>query len=407
MEVIFLKLKRYYIAFFILSFVLTGCSHKEDEKAFEIVKYEDRIIKDTTFDDLVLEMMEANPEDRDFSVTLSDEDLLLPDEALWLKEFEIKVLRKEPISKDEYLEYFDRYAFYYDTLDTEDSDDDGLPNWLEEKYHTNPFERDTDEDGLLDGYEVFSSMTNPLEKDSDNNGVDDGDEDYDKDGLTNIEEQFFGSEAFIYDTDNDGLNDYEESIWLTDPNKQDTDEDGIYDGIEVFVTETNPLKVTSKKDGIKDGDKTFEVNYVCAYKDGEWKSTIFKQSMLNKIEVPENEGEFIAIVHTEQLGQNISKMSIEAESMINKSFTAGAISPFFLLRSENKEKIEVSIELLYKETKEASALYFSDLTNERSWPIKTTSDKKGHLKTEPFEMDLSHYFYLKDFDKEVEKWNNW
>lgn len=390
-----------------MPFIFSGCVKKDDEKAFEIIKYEDRIIKETTFDDLVLEMMEANPEDRDFSITLSDEDQFLPEEERWLKEFEVKVLRKEPISKEEYLEYFDRYAFYYDTLDTEDSDGDGLPNWLEEKYHTNPLERDTDGDGLLDGYEVFSSMTNPSEKDSDNNGVEDGDEDYDSDGLTNIEEQFFGSEAFIFDTDNDGLNDYEESIWQTDPNRQDTDEDGIYDGIEVFVTETNPLKSASTKDGIKDGDKTFEVNYVCAYKEGEWKATILNQSIMDKIKTPENEGEFIAIVHIKLLGSNISKINIEVESMINETFTEGAISPFFLLKSENKEKIDASIEFLYKQTKESSVLYFADLEKERSWPVQTASYKKGHLKTEVFEMDLNHYFYLKDFEKEVEKWNDW
>lgn len=402
-----MKKKEYIAILCLLAATLSGCTQKPEEKAFEIIKYEDRVTEEITFDDLVLEMMEANPEDRDFTVELEEDDWFLPQDALWLKEFELKVLRKEPITKEEYLEYFDRYAFYYDTLDTEDSDGDGLPNWLEEKYHTNPLARDTDGDGLLDGYEVFSSMTDPLKKDTDDNGIEDGDEDYDNDGLTNIEEQFFGSEAFIYDTDNDGLSDYEEAVYKTDPTMQDTDGDGIYDGIEVYITDTNPLKVASGKDEISDGEKLYDINYICHYKDGNWNSTLLKQYAVEKINEPQEPGQFIAIVHINLLGRDISNIGIGVKSMERTSFTEGAISPFFMVSSKNKEKIELSIEFLYKETNVPAGIYFADLEKERSWPVQTVSDKKGHFQTEIFEMNLNQYFYLKDVSVEIDKWNNW
>ena len=82
------------------------------------------------------------------------------------------------------------------------------------------------------------------------------DDDTDSDGLTNKEEQEKGTNPNKADSDNDGLIDkYEIETSKTDPLKYDTDGDGISDGDEL-VLELDPLKEDSKGDGVKDGDRT-------------------------------------------------------------------------------------------------------------------------------------------------------
>ncbi len=61
----------------------------------------------------------------------------------------------------------------------------------------------TDTDTLNANYE-FSVGSNPHDDDSDNNGIPDGHEDYDGDGLVNIDEQSLGADALLPDTDDDG-----------------------------------------------------------------------------------------------------------------------------------------------------------------------------------------------------------
>ena len=53
--------------------------------------------------------------------------------------------------------------------------------------------KDTDGDGLNDGFEYKYLNTDVLKKDSDGNGISDADEDYDKDGVSNIKEQELGT----------------------------------------------------------------------------------------------------------------------------------------------------------------------------------------------------------------------
>lgn len=60
------------------------------------------------------------------------------------------------------------------------------------------------------------------------------DEDFDRDGLTNAEEQQLQTDPYSADTDADGLYDREEvSAWHTDPLNPDTDADSYLDGAEV------------------------------------------------------------------------------------------------------------------------------------------------------------------------------
>lgn len=76
-----------------------------------------------------------------------------------------------------------------DEIDYEkDTDEDGIPDFIEEEFGTDINSSDTDNDGLSDLFELVNGITDPTIPDSDGNGISDGDEDYDGDGLTNIQE---------------------------------------------------------------------------------------------------------------------------------------------------------------------------------------------------------------------------
>ncbi len=145
-----------------------------------------------------------------------------------------------------------------------DSDGDGLLNFEEKEqlyypltivdwngdgimdHRPDPYNADTDGDGLSDGREVMLEGTNPLTADTD------------RDGLTDLEELIsYLTDPNTPDTDGDSLPDLAEvtHVWensyvdwsgdgrfdnTTDPNDRDTDRDQLTDGRE--VTEgTNPL----------------------------------------------------------------------------------------------------------------------------------------------------------------------
>ena len=145
-----------------------------------------------------------------------------------------------------------------------DTDNDTLPDYLEILYLTDLYNSDTDNDGLYDGVEVYRTYTDPLRVDTDNNGINDSDEDYDNDGLTNIEEKNHGTDYDNVDTDFDSLSDYDEingaktkdglKTYQTNPLSDDTDGDGLRDDTELKLN-LNPLnssdantKVNQKSD---------------------------------------------------------------------------------------------------------------------------------------------------------------
>ena len=87
---------------------------------------------------------------------------------------------------------------------------------------SDPFEPDTDFDGIPDGLEIrgtnaWACRTNPRQDDSDS------------DGLTDVQETH------------------------ANPCQSDTDDDGLRDGDEVLRYETNPLNADHDGDGLKDG----------------------------------------------------------------------------------------------------------------------------------------------------------
>jgi len=88
-----------------------------------------------------------------------------------------------------------------------DSDRDGLTDVEEGKWRTNPFDPDTDKDGLKDGEEVYTYKTDPLNPDSDADLLKDGEEVH---------------------------------KYTTNPNKADTDDGGVIDGHEVLEDGTDP-----------------------------------------------------------------------------------------------------------------------------------------------------------------------
>lgn len=142
-----------------------------------------------------------------------------------------------------------------------DTDGDGLPDSIEEYLGSDPNNIDADGDGLNDYYEVFGTFTDPTKADTDENGVNDGDEDFDEDGLTNLEEFDNKTNPYIADTDSDGLSDGDEvKTHGTDPLVADTDGDGLDDGDEI-VLGTNPLVQDTDGDDIIDSKEKIQQTF--------------------------------------------------------------------------------------------------------------------------------------------------
>lgn len=139
-----------------------------------------------------------------------------------------------------------------------DSDGDGLPDDLENSTGTDPFDDDTDDDGLIDGpgsgEDVNASgttdpgETNPRNSDSDGDGIQDGTEK----GLNTPEGTDTDLSICIFDAD---------PSTTTDPLNPDSDGDGLLDGEEDFNIngamepgETSPILEDTDGDTVKDGD---------------------------------------------------------------------------------------------------------------------------------------------------------
>ncbi len=160
---------------------------------------------------------------------------------------------------------------------------------------TDPNNRDTDGDGLMDGIELGRTespdpacgcvngsaepycgctqeeyesrtkaecaryfygaatpvnATSPVLADTDGDGLMDGEEDRNRNGRLDLGE----TDPNNPDTDGDGLSDYDElHVHHTDPTTRDTDGDGISDKIELEVACLDPLRPDSDGDGCLDG----------------------------------------------------------------------------------------------------------------------------------------------------------
>ena len=95
--------------------------------------------------------------------------------------------------------------------------------------------QDVDEDGVPDGADNCADVPNPGQEDFNSNGVGDACEDSDQDGVWDYLEFQFGTDPTLQDTDGDGLTDGAEiDVFGTDPLSGDTDGDGVSDALELL-----------------------------------------------------------------------------------------------------------------------------------------------------------------------------
>ncbi|MFX1480697.1 MAG: LamG-like jellyroll fold domain-containing protein, partial [Promethearchaeota archaeon] len=168
-----------------------------------------------------------------------------------------------------------------DSQDSPDSDGDHLSDYYEISVLLDPFDFDTDNDGLWDGYDdsgigelpLGTSATNP---DSDGDGLMDGLEYFGYDISINYFENtstiHVSSDPLRTDVDLDGISDYEEYLAQSHPRLQDSDSDGLNDLDDPFPTTwdndgdllsdfmeisigTDINNSDSDADGLKDGEE--------------------------------------------------------------------------------------------------------------------------------------------------------
>jgi hypothetical protein len=125
-----------------------------------------------------------------------------------------------------------------------DTDGDALTDLQEEFYGTDPANADTDADGINDFNELVEYGTDPLLADSDDDGINDFNEVF-----------VYETDPLNLDTDDDILYDGGELVYETDPLNPDTDGDGLTDGEEVYFALTDPASADSDGDGINDFDE--------------------------------------------------------------------------------------------------------------------------------------------------------
>lgn len=148
-----------------------------------------------------------------------------------------------------------------------DMDNDQLNSELEAIHGTDPWNDDTDGDGISDGVEVQSGRTDPTLRDSDSDSLIDGIEDADRDGRPDAGE----TDPAVKDTDRDGLCDgycrlsiggricstfSTTKNCIPELNILWKGEDKNLNGI-VDKSETDPRKTDSDDDGILDDQEFY------------------------------------------------------------------------------------------------------------------------------------------------------
>ena len=158
-----------------------------------------------------------------------------------------------------------------------DSDLDGLPDWLEKQANIDLLATEDHDLDLLNNLDDYLNMGNPLQADTDNDGLLDGDELYadgshgDTDGHTtgilkpdtdgdSMHDGWEVSYGFdptsanppSSDSDNDGLTDEQEFLLGSSPRSADSDSNGMSDLLEYRYGMDLSTDVDSDRDGIPD-----------------------------------------------------------------------------------------------------------------------------------------------------------
>jgi hypothetical protein len=168
----------------------------------------------------------------------------------------------------------DHWEIYYglnnsSSLDaSEDPDGDKVTNLQEYESTTDPVATpvDSDNDGMPDDWEtVYGFDPGPAENNSDD--TNEADEDFDLDGISNLEEYLAGSDPTVpVDTDSDTMPDYWEILHGLDPNSaadriEDPDDDRRPNYIE-YAQDSDPNEFADEdNDGLSDyWEDTFDIN---------------------------------------------------------------------------------------------------------------------------------------------------
>jgi len=162
---------------------------------------------------------------------------------------------ENPVTRGEFIAMSDRVLTVYD-CSLLDSDNDGMPDYWENKYGFNPNDAsdaalDPDGDGLTN-LDEYRHGTDPHNPDTDFGGTADGAE------VAKATNPLNKADDPI-DTDKDGLTDKAEiNVFKTNPLDPDTDNGGVNDGDEVLLYATDPLNPNDDGDSDGDGLSDFE-----------------------------------------------------------------------------------------------------------------------------------------------------
>ena len=201
---------------------------------------------------------------------------------------------------------------------------------------------DTDEDGIPDFMEMQLFLTDPFKKDSDENGTDDGYEDADEDGLTNLQEIAISLNPVLKDTDGDGLTDGDElNKYSTNPFDPDSDRDGATDkweldnGYDPKVAETS-FDIVKK---VEVDDKIKEVKIELNNVSGKTAESLSIQEGNNGLVNEEVPG-YISTSHDFEAEGDIKTAKV-TYTLDNKLFENKDFSPALYYFNEKEQRLEL------------------------------------------------------------------